>query len=71
MLAVILNQIRYSLSAKSRPLHLSGGELSLKIKGSRTQYKIIVASGLILPYRKRRKGHGAEKKQTHRHVLQR
>lgn len=40
MLAVILNQSRYSLSAKSRPLNLSGGELSLKIKGSRTQCKI-------------------------------
>lgn len=40
MLAVILNQSRYSLSAKSCPLNLSGGELSLKIKGSRTQYKI-------------------------------
>lgn len=70
MLAVILNQIRSFLSAKYRPLNLSGGELLLKIKGSQTQHKIFVASGLIVPYRKRRKGYGAEKKQTHRHVLQ-
>lgn len=67
ILAVILNQIRYSLRVRSRPLNLSGGEMSLKIKGSQTQYKIFF---FLFFLRKQRKGHGAVKKQTHRHVLQ-